>query len=193
MHRGKPLGIADVVWKGCAWSVKTIQDPSPFTQNRIRVISGRNDVNYSYDIKDSYADITATGNAVLDIWNGRINESLNEHDDLRIFIMVRNMSLLEFTLIELEAGRFVPSEFRWEKNKNNNLEGFDIQHGEHRFTWQSGGRQFTVIHHVPASAYRFRISRKPGMLSQEQVLKLSRFEDSWIVPVPFVPPEASVT
>jgi hypothetical protein len=42
---------------------------------------------------------------------------------------------------------------------------------------------FTVIHHVPASAYRFRIKRKPGMLSEAQVLRLARFEPEWIEPV----------
>ncbi len=188
-HRGKPLGIADVVWEGCAWSVKTVKDDQPFTQSRIRVISGRNDVNFSYGITDPYADIAATGTAVLNIWNGRVNESLNEHDDLRIFIMVRNFSTLEFTLMEIEPVRFVPAEYRWEKNENDNLLGFDAQRNEHRFTWQPGGGQFTVIHHVPASAYRFRISRRPGMLSEEQVLRLSQFQDDWIVPVP--PPSAA--
>ena len=24
-HRGKPLGVSDVTWNGCAWSVKTMQ------------------------------------------------------------------------------------------------------------------------------------------------------------------------
>lgn len=182
-HRGRPLGIADVVWKGCAWSVKTVQDSSPFTQTGIRVISGRNDVNYSFGIKDPYADISKTGEAVLKIWNGRVDESLNEHDDLRVFIMVRNMSLLEFTLMEIEPARYVPREFRWEKNRNGNLLGYDVQRNEHRFTWQPGGSQFTVLHHIPASAYRFRINRKPGMLSEEQVLRLVRFDRTWIEPV----------
>src|SRR5690349_6541410 len=58
-HRGKPLGIADVVWEDCAWSVKTVQSNSPFEAASIRVISGRNDVNYSFGIKDPYADIAA--------------------------------------------------------------------------------------------------------------------------------------
>jgi hypothetical protein len=182
-HRGKPLGIADVTWKSCAWSVKTVQDKSPFTQTSIRTISGRNSPVFSSGIKDPFADIQATGSAVLEVWNARVNESLNEYDDLRIFIMVRNMSMLEFTLIEIEPTRYVPSEFIWTANKRGNFEAVDKQHNEHRFTWQPHGSQFTVIHHVPASAYRFRITRKPGMLSEEQVLRLSRFEESWIEPV----------
>jgi hypothetical protein len=102
----------------------------------------RNGQEYSFGITDPYANIALTGKKVLQIWNGRVNESLNEHDDLRIFIMVRNMSTLEFTLMEIEAGRYVPSEYVWKKNKNGNLLGYDKQRNEHRFTWQAGGRQF---------------------------------------------------
>lgn len=36
-HRKRPLGIADVLWNGCAWSVKTVQASAPFEQKRIRV------------------------------------------------------------------------------------------------------------------------------------------------------------
>lgn len=187
-HRGKPLGIADVEWENCAWSVKTVQASQPFTETSIRVISGRNNVGFSCGIKEPYADIAKTGNAVLEIWNSRVNESLNQFDDLRIFIMVRNMSTLEFTIMEIEPVRYVPAEFRWEKNKNDNLIGYDVQRGEHRFTWQPGGGQFTVVHHIPASAYRFRIARRPGMLAEEQVLRLTRFEENWIEPVSMAPP-----
>jgi len=184
IHRGKPLGIADVEWENCAWSVKTMKAKNPFTETRIRAISGRNDVNFSYDIKDPYADIAATGKGVLDIWNARVNESLNQHDDLRILVLARNMDTLEFTLCEYEAVRYIPSEYRWEKNANNNLIGYDIQHGDHRFTWQAGGRQFTVIHHIPASAYRFRIAHRPGVLEERHVLNLIKWEDNWIQAVP---------
>lgn len=182
-HRGKPLGIADVVWNGCAWTVKTVQDKNPFTQQRIRAISGRNSVNYSQGITDPLADIAATGSAVLRIWNARVDESLNEHDDLRIFVMVRNMSTLEFLLMETEATRYVPSEYVWSKNANGNLIGKDIHRGEHRFSWQPHGSQFTVLHHVPASAYRFRITHKPGLIEESRVLELIQFDESWIQPV----------
>ncbi len=183
-HRQSPLGIADVTWNGCAWSVKTVQAAHPFTQKLIRVISGRNSPVYSSGISDPYADIQATGAAVLDVWNARLNESLNDHDDLRIFIMIRNMSTLEFTLMELEAVRYVASEYIWRRNKQGNLEGFDVEGGAHRFTWQPHGSQFTVLHRVPASAYRFRITRTPGTIEERQVLSLIGFDESWIEPVP---------
>ncbi len=186
-HRQKPLGIADVTWNGCAWSVKTVQDGDPFNQKRIRVISGRNSPKYSFKIKDPFANIQVTGNAVLEIWNARVNESLSEHDDLRIFIMVRNMSTLEFTLIETDAPIYVPADYTWKANENENLEGLDAETGEHRFTWQPHGSQFTVIHRVPHSAYRFKITHHPGLIEERHVLNLIRFDESWIEPVP--PPD----
>lgn len=180
MHRASPLGIADVAWNGCGWSVKTVKCSKPFEQTRVRLISGRNSPNYSHDISDPLADLTATGRAVLKIWNARVDEALSQHDDLRIFVMIRNMQAREFVLLEHEAVRFIPNDFRWEKNRNGNIEGYDQRIGEHRFTWQPHGSQFTIIHPVPVSAYRFRITRRPGLVEERHVLNLIRFDDSWI-------------
>ena len=171
-----------MTWENCAWSVKTVQADKPFEVDRIRVISGRNDINYSFKIKDPFADVALTGRSVLEIWNARVNESLNEYDDLRIFVMVRNMTTLEFTLMEYAAERFIASNYRWEVNNRENFEGFDAQTGEHCFTWQAGGRQFTVMHRIPHCAYRFRINRQPQMISEHSVLQTIGFDESWISP-----------
>lgn len=179
-HRAKPLGIADVVWESCAWSVKTVQSAKPFTEKRVRLISGRNSPAYSAGIKNIFEDVQVTGSAVLDIWNARVNESLWEHDDLRIFVFVRDMAKLEFTMFEYEATRFIPSHYEWVLNSNNNLEAFDAQNGTHSFTWQPHGSQFTIIHSVPVSAYRFRIMKFPTILEQHHVLQLVRFQDDWV-------------
>ncbi len=179
-HRNRPLGIADVTWNGCAWSVKTVKDAQPFIKRIVRAISGRNSPVYSSAIPDPFADIQATGAAVLNVWNARINESLHEHDDLRILVLIRNMATLEFTIFEVEAARHVPANYRWEVNANNNFLGYDRHTGGHAFTWQPHGAQFTVIHHVPASAYRFRITQQPGLIEEHHILNLVRFTDDWI-------------
>jgi hypothetical protein len=178
------LGIADVTWNGCAWSVKTVQDVRPFTKSIVRIISGRNSPVYSSDIDDPFADIQATGSAILGVWNARVNESLSEHDDLRIFVMLRNMSTLQFTLFEFEATRYVASHYRWELNAKRNFQGYDIQTGAHHFTWQPHGSQFTIFHTVPASAYRFRINHTPRVIEERHVLSLTGFKDDWIEAVP---------
>jgi len=179
-HRQKPLGIADVTWNECAWCVKTIQDKNPFNQKKICLISGRNSPQHSYEINDPLKDIEATGAAVLNIWNKRLNQSLAEHDDMRIFILIRNMATLQFTLIEMEASRFIPADYRWEKSKGKNLWGFHRLTNERRFRWQPHGSQFSIFHQVPASACRFRIVKQPPVVEEHEILKFVGYEDSWI-------------
>ncbi len=179
-HRHSPLGVTDVTWNGCSWSAKTVQSSRPFSQPVVRLISGRNSPNYSYGISDPLADLSRTGRAVLNIWNERVNLSLNDHDDLRVVVLVRNMDTLEFALFEYEAGRYSPNDFEWRLNERGNLEGFEISTGEHRFTWQPHGAQFTVIKRVPGSAYKFRIVRHPGLLEPQHVLNLVRFRENWV-------------
>lgn len=189
-HGGKPLGVADVSWENCAWSVKTVKDKSPFTATRIRTISGRNSPIYSSGITDFNADIQATGRAVLEVWNARVNESLNEYDDLRIIVMVRNMDVLEFMLLEYEAHRFIPSNYHWEKNAAGNFIATDSTTGTHCFTWQPHGSQFTVIHHVPSTVHCFRITHRPGVIEARHVLNLIQYDDSWIQAVPRPSPDS---
>ena len=83
-HRARPVGVADVVWNGCAWSVKTVKADKPFQQKIVRLISGRNSPVYSLGITDPMVNPQNTGRAVLSVWNARINEALDEHSELRI-------------------------------------------------------------------------------------------------------------
>jgi hypothetical protein len=185
-HRGKPLGIADVEFEKCAWSVKTVQATKPFTQPSVRLISGRNDPKFSQGIKEPLADLEKTGRAVLEIWNARVDEAFASFDDLRIFVMVRNMKSLEFLVTEHEAQRFHPNEFRWILNSHNNLEGLHKKTGNHIFTWQPGGAQFTIVHEIPVTAQRFKITTRPKLHAEEDaVLKSVGFDESWIQTIPF--------
>jgi len=179
-HRAKPLGVTDVVWNGCSWSVKTVKANRPFDQETVRLISGRNSPDYSYGISDPRKDIDKTAGAVLRIWNERVNQSLNEHDDLRVVVLMRNMDALEFTLFEYEAGRYTPSNFYWETNSRGNFQGYEKAYSGHCFTWQPHGSQFTVIKHVPGSAYKWRIKKHPGIIEARHILNLVRFKDDWI-------------
>lgn len=179
-HRASPMGIADVTCDNCAWSVKTVKAQKPFVQKQVRLISGRNSPVYSSSISDPFNDIQATGAAVLKVWNARIDEAEHAHDDVRIFVMIRNMGTLEFTLFEYEATRYVPAEFEWRVNGRGNFEGYTKHTNLHVFTWQPHGSQFTVVRYVPASAYRFRIKKTPQLLEPRHVLQLVRFSDDWI-------------
>ena len=157
-HRSSPLGVADVVWNGCAWSAKTVQHNNPFNAETLRLISGRNSPDYSLGISDPRKNIETTGRAVLAIWNSRVNEALSEHDDLRVIVLVRDMNAREFVLFEQEARRYVPDNYRWTVNERGNFEGYNRQDGERLFTWQPHGSQFTVHRKVPPAASKFRIA-----------------------------------
>ena len=124
-HRQKPLGVTDVVWNECSWSAKTVKSKKPFSQEKVRLISGRNSPEYSYGMNNPFDDISETGKAVLNIWNERVNQSFDEFSDLRIVVLVRNIDTLEFTIFEYEAMRYTPSNYVWKLNKSKNFEGFD--------------------------------------------------------------------
>lgn len=179
-HRESPLGIADVVLEGNAWSVKTVKSSTPFTQQTVRLISGRISPDYSLGIENPHSNIADTGKAILAVWNARVNESLGEHDDLRIVVLIRNFESKQFVAFEETAQRYAATDYRWEKNKNNNFMGYEIATGEHKFTWQPHGGQFTILRHVPGCAIKFKIVRNPPMLEQVQILKQIGYTDDWI-------------
>jgi hypothetical protein len=182
-HRKSPLGIEDVLLKRNAWSVKTVKANAPFAQKTVRLISGRCSPNFSKRIENPHTDIQATGKAILAVWNARIDESLakdSSHDDLRITVLIRNFEAKEFVIFEEDATRFAADDYRWEKNKNGNFEGYEKSTDDHRFTWQPHGSQFTIIRHVPGSAVKFIINHDVPLIEPEEVLRLVGFEENWV-------------
>ena len=179
-HLSRPLGLADVLWNGCAWSVKTVKLGRPFRANHARFISGRNSPDYSLGITDPHVDAAATGRAVLAIWNSRINRAMEECEDLRIAFLVRNIAAKEFVLFEEAAQRFIPDDYLWSFNKSNNLEGRGKVSGKHWFTWQPHGSQFTILRDIPGSARQFTINHNVPLVDPAAILAHVQFRDSWI-------------
>ena len=182
-HRSSPLGIADVVANGTAWSVKTVKTVKarrPGEQRRVRLISGRNSPDFSLGISDPRHDPAATGRAVLAVWNARLDESLDHHDNLRIAVLLRNMAQQVFALFECPATPFPADDYGWSFNARGNLEGRDKATGAHCFTWQPHGSQFTILRPVPGSARRFSINRAVPLVAPEHVLRLVRYDPGWI-------------
>ena len=179
-HRSRPLGLADVVYNGCAWSLKTHKYAHPFRRKDVRLISGRNSPDYSLGIENPHSNPDATGHAVLAIWNSRVNQGKEEHQDLRIAVLLRNIEAGEFALFEEEARRFAPDDYRWSFNGKNNMEGRDKASGTHRFTWQPHGSQFTIIRDVPGSARQFSIIRQVPMIPLESILASVGYKPDWI-------------
>ena len=178
-HLGKPLGLADVIYEGMAWSVKSVKISHPHKQTKIRVISGRCSPDYSYGISDPHEDVQLTGTTVLSIWNERINVAKDTYEPLRSSILVRNFGMLEFSLFEHEPLRYNTRDYEWRENKKGNLEGFDRGTDEHRFTWQPHGSQFTIIYDIPASVQKFKIKRPP-VFDVETTMTNMGFDPNWV-------------
>jgi hypothetical protein len=178
-HLSSPVGLADVIIDDGAWSAKSVKLEDPHNCKIIRVISGRNSPDYSYGISDPHDDPQKTGTAVLNIWNERVNIAKDEYTNLRSAILIRNVNKLEFLLFESEINRFITKEYSWKVNKNGNIEGTDITHGNHKFTWQPHGSQFTIYYSVPSSAIKFQIKRPP-VLDFNKTMEQIGFDKSWI-------------
>lgn len=178
-HLASPIGIADVVKGTMAWSMKTVKSASPFDAARTRLISGRCSPDYSFGIEDPHKDIQKTGEAVLAIWNSRVDIAISHYARVRTSILVRGNDMREFTLFEEYLEHFNLSDYEWRENRNSNLEAFNIANGQKQFVWQPHGSQFTILQNVPSTAVRFRI-KKPEILTQEKALDNIGFDNSWV-------------
>lgn len=179
-HLKSPVGIADVIHNKMAWSMKTIKNSIPHTtKSKPRLIIGRNSTDFSLGIPDPHKDIQATGNAVLQIWNKRVDIAYQDFTTVRTAILIRNFEDLTFTLFEEDTRRFVPSEYEWEENDSGNFEGYEIETQQHRFTWQPSGSQFSIYTHIPKNAFKFRI-KKPPLIDVNKTLEQINYTDDWV-------------
>lgn len=178
MHFDSPVGIADVALDKNCWSVKTAKAKDPFLSTNVRLISGRCSPDYSYGITDPHKDVQKTGEAVLNIWNERVNIATDHYSRVRTAILVRSYDLLLYRLFEEETARYRTNDYHWTVNSNGNLIGLD-HNGKICFTRQPHGSQFTIHTEVPEEAVKFRI-HKPPTLKQADVLKSIDFDESWI-------------
>lgn len=178
IHLDSPVGIADVVLDKNCWSAKTVKVKDPFSISNVRLISGRCSPDYSYGITDPHKDVQKTGEAVLNIWNERINIATDHYSSVRTAVLVRSYDCLSYRLFEEDTQRFRTTDYHWEVNANGNLIGLD-RNGRVCFTWQPHGSQFTIHTEVPQSAIKFQI-KQPPTISKADVLKVVEFDESWV-------------
>lgn len=179
-HLRSKLGLRDVILDQMAWSLKTIKVKNPHTTEAvISLISGRNSTYNSYSIENPTKNPQDTGDKVLKIWNQRIRIAYANFTSVRTAVLIRSEDMLEFSLLELDTPTFVPSAYRWEVNKNGNLEGFDIENDFKKFTWQPGGAQFTIHYHIPKNAFKFKIIDPPKLDVGETLSKI-KYSDEWV-------------
>lgn len=174
------VGLDDVVLGNTAWGAKTVKATNPSTQKKVRLISGRNSPNYSFgERSDQEADPYLIGKLVLDIWNERVSSIREKYKHLRTVVLLKSNDLSEVVVFEFDTIRYDHELYNWEWNKNNNLVGTHKHTGEHCFTWQPHGSQFTIIEDVPDKGLVIRI-KQPPILDKEKTLSALGFDKSWI-------------
>jgi len=173
------VGLDDVIFEQMAWGAKTVKNNKPSTVSKIRLISGRNSPAYSFgDREVSECDPDELGEKVLSIWNERVSAIRKLYKHLRTVVLIKSNNLLELSAFEFETVMYLTSDYWWQWNERNNLEGFN-KSDQHVFTWQPHGSQFTIIQDVPENRLSIRI-RKPPIIEKEDVLDKIHFDDSWI-------------
>lgn len=180
------VGLDDITHQGSstAWGAKTVKGKplghkNSNTQHKVRLISGRNSPDYSFNVavEPNVTDPDEVGKMVLGIWNTRVKEVRSKYSDLRTSVLIKGDGLETVSVFELDTQLYMTEQFKWEWNKNSNLEGCDLQ-GDHHFTWQPHGSQFTIIESVPEDALKMRI-KAPRLISATEVLERIGFDDSF--------------
>lgn len=175
------VGLDDVVMGNTAWGAKTVKATKPSAQKKVRLISGRNSPIYSFgEITDAKTKADLIGKLVLDIWNERVSAIREKYKHLRTVVLVKSNDLSEVSVFEFDTIRYDHELYKWEWNKNKNLIGTEKRSGEHRFTWQPHGSQFTIIEDVPSKSLVIRI-KQPKKLDKEKILTALGFDKSWII------------
>lgn len=174
------VGLDDIVLGNTAWGAKSVKYKTPSSQKKIRLISGRNDLRFSYGYATKPGkNPDETGELVLNIYNERVSKIRETYKHLRTVVLIRSYDLTESVIFEQDAIRHDPELYYWKWNKGNNLEGFSKADDSHKFTWQIGGQQFTILDVVPNDHLLINL-KKPKIVSKEFVFKNIGFDKSWI-------------
>lgn len=175
------VGLDDVQLGSCCWGAKTVKNNSPKTCKYVRLISGRNSPTFSYDVSNiREIEPQKLGGMVLDIWNHRVSSVRQRFAHVRTVVLVKGKELHDGCIFEFETLREEPEKYIWTWNKDKNLVGHDLE-GNHVFTWQPSGSQFTIKHRIEDRHY-FQLSVPEGIapLNSDDVLASMGYKDSWV-------------
>lgn len=173
------VGLDDVVLGICAWGAKTVKSPHPHKAETVRLISGRNSPSYSFDQQNLDADAQELGNAVLKIWNARVESIRAKFSHLRTVVLIKSNDLTELAVFETDTIFYPLDNYIWRRNQRGNLEARDKVSNIHRFTWQPHGSQFTIIESIPKECLLINV-KPPHKLDKDDVLKAINFDSKWI-------------
>lgn len=174
------VGLDDVVLDNCCWGAKTVFGQGDIEkQDRVRLICGRNAVTYSYGV-DNYSEVDPNelGKMVLDIWNERVSAVRQVFKFVRTVVLVKSKDYKDYLVFEFDTVRYDAELYYFKWNKRGNLEGYDKESHKHKFTWQPGGSQFTIIEDIPQDRLHISI-KKPETIDKSVILEAVKFDKSW--------------
>jgi hypothetical protein len=172
------VGLDDIILGVCAWGAKTVKAINPHAAKSVRLISGRNSPAYSFDEMELNRNPQAIGKDVLQIWNARVEALRNKFSHLRTVVLIKSTDLTKLTVFEIETILYPVDRFVWSRNQRGNLEANDLD-GNHRFTWQPHGSQFTIIEEVPKGCLLIEV-KPPPRVDKDELLRAVKFDKSWV-------------
>jgi len=189
------IGLDDIkhIASSIAWGAKTVkgkvlssteyEKKFSVKQQRIRLISGRNSINFSFEksVDPKTDDANTIGAMVLDIYNKRVREVRSKFESLRTVILVKDNDLTSIAVFEVDTDLYILNDYTWQWNTNKNLVGYDFN-GIHKFTWQPHGSQFTIIETLPIDCLRLQI-KKPKTLEMREVLNTVGFNNNFFMKI----------
>jgi hypothetical protein len=174
------VGLDDIVINQTAWGAKTVKNHQPAKAKKVRLISGRNSPIYSFgDSSVTKRNPAGLGKKILSIYNARVADAKKSYPNLRTIVLLKSSDLLEVAVFEMQTVAYDHKVYSWTWNKRKNLEGHCKLTGQHKFTWQPHGSQFTIVQEVPANRLAIRIKQPPA-INKNLLLKSLKFQKSWV-------------
>ena len=109
----------------------------------------------------------------------RVAAIRSKYQHLRTVVLVKSDDLLEVAVFEFDTVLYDPGAYSWSWNAKFNLVGKSKESGEHHFTWQPHGSQFTIVETLPVNRLALRL-KQPPPLDPTAVLATMNFDESWV-------------
>ncbi len=129
-------------------------------------------------LRNGESDSNKFGAMILDAWNKSLSVARG-FDEERFSVLFAGMNSSCAAFFEIPIISYEPSEYDWDWNEDDGLDGYVKGTCCQRFTWQPHGSQFTITTVIPDNRLKLRI-RQPPRLDREEVLTQLRFDPSWV-------------
>ena len=159
---------------GIAWCAKIIANCQPHKVKHVVLEFN------GFDVDNVHTEeANQLGEMILGAWNARIAEVRKQFVTTRTVVLIKGDDLSTVSVFEEEALKFLPEEYEWDWNQEDNLEGYVKGTGVKRFTWQPHVSRFSITTNVPDNRLKICI-RRPSLVDRDEVLTQLKFDPSWI-------------